>query len=168
MPIGSGRFLVAVLLGVATATASPGIAQAEPDGSWIERTGTAQAASDVDAPQRRGRRTRGGGSGADISYDPGQAGRSGCIPARLQGVLDDVRTAFGPLRVTSTCRSRSANLAAGGARRSLHLSGQAVDFRVAGNSRAVLAFLASHSAVGGFKAYRSGLYHIDTGARRPM
>jgi hypothetical protein len=141
-------------------------ARADIDTSWAQRM-TASLATD-DTAWRPGRGARAPAQSGGIADDPGEASRSGCIPARLAGVIGDVRAAFGPVRITSTCRSASANRAAGGAPRSLHLSGHAVDFRVGGSSRTVLAFLASHSAVGGYKAYRSGLYHIDTGPRRPM
>ncbi len=90
---------------------------------------------------------------------------SGCVPSQLRGVLNDVAATFGQVKVTSTCRSRSANRAAGGASKSYHLSGEAVDFRIAG-SGGVYAYLARHGSVGGLKHYGGGLYHIDTGPRR--
>jgi uncharacterized protein YcbK (DUF882 family) len=99
---------------------------------------------------------------------PRRSSGGGCIPGQLQGVLNDLEAKFGRVNVTSTCRSASANRAAGGAPQSLHLSGQAVDFRVSGGSGAVMAFLSAHGDVGGLKHYGGGLYHIDTGARRPF
>ncbi|HRK17794.1 MAG TPA: D-Ala-D-Ala carboxypeptidase family metallohydrolase, partial [Hyphomicrobiaceae bacterium] len=94
---------------------------------------------------------------------------AGCVPGQLRGVLSSLVSTFGAVTVTSTCRSRSSNRAAGGARRSYHLSGQAVDFRVRGaGSGAVYAFLSSNGSVGGLKHYGGGLFHIDTGPRRPM
>ena len=89
-----------------------------------------------------------------------------CVPSQLRGVLNDVASSFGPVRVSSTCRSASSNRAAGGASKSYHLSGQAVDFRVLNGSGGVYAHLARHSSVGGLKHYGGGLYHIDTGPRR--
>ncbi len=93
---------------------------------------------------------------------------AGCVPGRLRGVLNDVAATYGAVKVTSTCRSRSANRAAGGASQSYHLSGEAVDFRVSGNTGSVYAYLSRHSSVGGFKHYGGGLFHIDTGPRRPF
>ena len=59
-----------------------------------------------------------------------------------------------------------ADRAVGGARKSKHLSGDAVDFRVHGNVRAVYAYLRSSGSVGGLKHYGGGLFHIDNGERR--
>ena len=93
--------------------------------------------------------------------------RSGCLDARLRSVVYEVASAFGPVTVNSTCRSRRHNSRVGGAHRSHHLSGNAVDFRVHGrNTRAVYAYLRSHGSVGGLKFYRRGFFHIDLGSRR--
>jgi uncharacterized protein YcbK (DUF882 family) len=89
-----------------------------------------------------------------------------CVPSQLRGVLNDLAATYGSVTVTSTCRSRSANRAAGGAFKSYHLSGEAVDFRVSGGHGSVYAFLSRHGSVGGLKHYGGGLYHIDTGPRR--
>lgn len=92
---------------------------------------------------------------------------SSCLNARLRSVIHQVASAFGPVTVNSTCRSRKHNSRVGGAHHSHHLSGNAVDFRVHGrNNRAVLAYLRSHASVGGIKLYRGGYFHIDTGSRR--
>jgi uncharacterized protein YcbK (DUF882 family) len=82
--------------------------------------------------------------------------------------LADVVSNYGPVTVTSTCRSVASNRAAGGAGQSYHLSGEAVDFRVQGNTGAVYAYLSGNGAVGGLKHYGGGLFHIDTGPRRPF
>ena len=91
---------------------------------------------------------------------------SGCVPGQLRGVLSGLVQTFGPVTVTSTCRSRGANRAAGGAGHSYHLTGEAVDFRVRGSTGAVYAYLANSGSVGGLKHYGGGLFHIDTGPRR--
>jgi hypothetical protein len=94
---------------------------------------------------------------------------AGCVPGQLQGVLSGLVSNFGQVRVTSTCRSQAANRAAGGASKSYHLSGEAIDFRVPGaGSGAVYAYLSNSGSVGGLKHYGGGLFHIDTGPRRPM
>lgn len=90
---------------------------------------------------------------------------AGCLDAGLKAVVYRVASNFGPVTVNSTCRSRSRNRAVGGASKSKHLTGDAVDFRVRGNISAVYAFLRS-SSVGGLKHYGGGLFHIDNGARR--
>jgi hypothetical protein len=93
--------------------------------------------------------------------------KSGCLNARLRAVVYEVASAFGPVTVNSTCRSRRHNSRVGGAHRSHHLIGNAVDFRVHGsNTRSVYAYLRSHGSVGGLKYYRRGFFHIDVGSRR--
>ena len=91
---------------------------------------------------------------------------SGCVDSSLKAVIYSVASNFGPVTVSSTCRSKGHNAAVGGAKRSKHLTGDAIDFRVHGNNRGVYAFLRSHGTVGGLKHYGGGLYHIDNGDRR--
>lgn len=93
------------------------------------------------------------------------AASSGCLNSGLRSVVASVAATFGPVTVNSTCRSRRHNARVGGARRSYHLSGNAVDFRVRGNWRGVMAYLRG-SGVGGLKHYGGGLFHIDNGPRR--
>jgi Peptidase M15 len=89
-----------------------------------------------------------------------------CLASPLRAILGQVASHFGPLTVNSTCRSPSHNRRVGGAPRSYHLTGSAVDFRVRGNYSGVLAFLARLRTVGGLKHYGAGVFHIDTGPRR--
>jgi Peptidase M15 len=91
---------------------------------------------------------------------------AGCLNGSLRSVIAQVSANFGPVTVNSTCRSRHRNAGVGGAPRSRHLTGDAVDFKVGSNARAVLAFLRGHRAVGGLKHYADGHFHIDTGPRR--
>lgn len=91
---------------------------------------------------------------------------AGCLDSSLKSVIYNVASKFGSLRVNSTCRSKSHNRAVGGAHRSKHLTGDAVDFRVFGNVGAVYAYLRSNGNVGGLKHYGGGLFHIDNGERR--
>jgi len=89
-----------------------------------------------------------------------------CLAAPLRAVLADLTDNFGPFRVNSTCRSKRHNARVGGAPRSYHLTGNAVDFRISANAKDVLAFLAKKRTVGGLKHYGGGVFHIDTGPRR--
>jgi hypothetical protein len=89
-----------------------------------------------------------------------------CLAAPLRGVLVELAEAFGPITVRWTCRSQAVNARVGGAKRSYHLTGNAVDFNITGNSRAILAFLQAKKEVGGLKHYGGGAFHIDTGPRR--
>jgi uncharacterized protein YcbK (DUF882 family) len=89
-----------------------------------------------------------------------------CLAAPLRGVLADLASTFGPLTVRWTCRDKSLNARVGGAKRSYHLTGNAVDFNMTGNYRAILSFLKGNKLVGGLKHYGGGAFHIDTGPRR--
>ena len=89
-----------------------------------------------------------------------------CLATPLRGVLLELAEAFGPITVRWTCRSKEVNARVGGAKRSYHLTGEAVDFNVTGNWRAVVAFLQAKKQVGGLKHYGGGAFHIDTGPRR--
>jgi Peptidase M15 len=100
--------------------------------------------------------------GTNISWHA----NAGCLNGQLRAVLAEVAANFGTITVNSTCRSHGHNALVGGAAHSYHLGGNAVDFRVHGNIAAVTAFL--NTRVGGLKHSGGGLFHIDTGPRRPM
>ena len=91
---------------------------------------------------------------------------AGCLSDTLKSIVYQVASKFGPVTVSSTCRSKKRNARVGGARRSQHLTGNAVDFRVHSNQRAAYAYLKSLGSVGGYKHYGGGLFHIDVGPRR--
>lgn len=103
-----------------------------------------------------------GGGGGGIRW----AASSGCLNGALRSVVAQVAANYGSVTVNSTCRSRRHNARVGGAGKSHHLTGNAVDFRVRGNVRGAYAFLRSSGSVGGLKHYGGGLFHIDTGVRR--
>ena len=100
--------------------------------------------------------------GGNVSW----AASSGCLNGTLRGIVQDVASAYGSLTVSSTCRSHGHNASVGGAKKSHHLTGDAVDFRVHGNASGAMAFLRNHGSVGGFHHYGGGLFHIDTGPKR--
>jgi hypothetical protein len=108
--------------------------------------------------------TPGGLTGEPIHWLPKAS--IDCLAVPLRGVLTDLATAFGPITVRWTCRDKQLNARVGGARRSYHLTGNAVDFNMTGNYRAILAFLKGNKLVGGLKHYGQGAFHIDTGPRR--
>ena len=91
-----------------------------------------------------------------------------CLDSRLRQVINQVAANFGPVRVNSTCRSRTHNAKVGGAIHSKHLTGDAADFSVSPKSKpAVLGWLRRQPSVGGLKLYADrGHFHIDTGPRR--
>jgi uncharacterized protein YcbK (DUF882 family) len=90
---------------------------------------------------------------------------SSCLNGTLRSVVAQVAS-YSSVTVNSTCRSKSHNAKVGGAAKSQHLTGDAVDFRVHGNVSQVYAFLRSNGSLGGVKHYGGGLFHIDTGPRR--
>ncbi|MEM0899480.1 MAG: D-Ala-D-Ala carboxypeptidase family metallohydrolase [Pseudomonadota bacterium] len=91
---------------------------------------------------------------------------SKCVPARLKKVLREVAAKYGPITVNSTYRSPAKNRKIGGKRSSYHLKCAAIDFRVHGRTKGLLSYLRKHPSVGGYKRYKSGFYHIDTGPKR--
>jgi hypothetical protein len=112
-----------------------------------------------EAPVSTPRRSASGGS---VNW----LASASCLDGSLKSVVTAVASSFGPVTVNSTCRSRSHNRRVGGAPRSKHLSGDAVDFRVGGSVSAVYAYLRGNGNVGGLKHYGGGLFHIDNGDRR--
>ncbi len=89
-----------------------------------------------------------------------------CLDSTLRSVVTSLASKFGPVTVNSTCRNQAHNRRVGGASKSYHLSGDAVDFRIHSNISAAYASLRSNGNVGGLKHYGGGLFHIDTGPRR--
>jgi hypothetical protein len=122
------------------------------------RRGRSNLGADLDEPPA----PKSLSGGANISWHA----NAGCLNGQLRAVLAEVAVNFGAITVNSTCRSHGHNAAVGGAAHSYHLGGNAVDFRVHENVAAVAVFL--NTRVGGVKHSGGGLFHIDTGPRRPM
>jgi hypothetical protein len=91
---------------------------------------------------------------------------SGCLTGSLRSAVSSVAANYGSVTVSSTCRSAGHNARVGGAPKSYHLTGNAVDFRVSGNISGAASYLAGLG--GGYKHYGGGLFHVDTGPRRPF
>jgi Peptidase M15 len=87
---------------------------------------------------------------------------SSCLNGSLVGLVQSIAANYGPVTVSSTCRSRGHNASVGGAKRSQHLTGDAVDFRVHGNYGGVYV----RANAGGVHHYGGGLFHADTGPKR--
>jgi hypothetical protein len=126
------------------------------------------------ANKRKGKRyaARGGSRNDASPYRRSVTGGGGvrwiasaaCLNGHLRSVVAGA-AAYGSVTVSSTCRSQGHNRRVGGAKKSHHLTGNAVDFRVHGNWRAAYAYLRS-SGLGGLKHYGGGLFHADTGPKR--
>lgn len=129
----------------------------------VRRSRTASRSSDSSPVERPAARSRGSLSGGgNVSW----VASASCLDGGLRSIVASIASNFGPVTVNSTCRSSSRNRSVGGAEKSYHLSGSAVDFRVHGNVSAVYASLRTNGGVGGLKHYGGGLFHIDTGPRR--
>ena len=89
-----------------------------------------------------------------------------CIPPELKAVLGQIAERWGTVTINSSHRSVAHNRKVGGKPRSFHLKCQAADFSVQGSHKGLVAFLKAHPLVGGYKRYRAGHFHIDTGPRR--
>ena len=124
----------------------------------VASTGTTRSDARPE-PAERPRRSLSGGSVDWIAS-------SSCLSGTLRNIVTSLASNFGPVTVNSTCRSRSRNAAVGGAPKSYHLQGEAVDFRIHANASAAYASLRGNGDVGGLKHYGGGLFHIDTGPRR--
>ncbi len=85
-----------------------------------------------------------------------------CLPAGLRTVLRDVEARFGPVALVSTTELHTDNHSRGSVRHKLHGACQAVDFKVKGNGKAVVAYLRSRPEVSGVNSYgNNGVIHID-------
>lgn len=102
---------------------------------------------------------------ASFSAAPASAAATGCLPGALKGMLSQIRSKFGPIKIVSTHRPGAR--IAGTGKRSYHSSCRAVDFHPPkGKYSQVVAWLkANHS--GGVGTYSCGMrhIHIDNGAR---
>jgi len=138
-----------------------------------------ESSNDEPTPRKKQRNVRVASLGGADKYEPRPSRKSlsgggsitwaasaSCLNGTLRSIVQDVASAYGALTVSSTCRDRRHNASVGGAKKSQHLTGDAVDFRVHGNSSGAMAFLRNHGSVGGFHHYGGGLFHIDTGPKR--
>lgn len=91
-----------------------------------------------------------------------------CAPDKLVGFIDELRTRFGNVEITSGLRSTKHNRQVGGARRSQHLSCNALDFKVPDVPRSeVKQFLAAKfMGRAGIGFYCNNEFHLDIGKPR--
>ncbi len=86
--------------------------------------------------------------------------RTACLKPEVWAILHQVTARLGRIEVTSGCDGRHA-------RRSLHYSGRAVDFRpMEASSRAAIALAKSLPGVGGVGSYSNGIVQVDVGERQ--
>ncbi len=149
--------IAAVEQPTATSNKLPTSSEARPEAPKVRLASLKTSKSDASEKSRR--RSLSGGS-VNWTAD------AGCLDGTLRGIIRRLASNYGPVTVNSTCRSRSRNASVGGAPKSYHLKGEAVDFRVQSNVSAVYASLRDNGNVGGLKHYGGGLFHIDTGPRR--
>lgn len=94
--------------------------------------------------------------------------RTSCIPPRLAGFINELRTRFGSVEINSGYRSPQRNRAVGGARFSRHMSCSAIDFRVPGvpKSEVRLFLTANFRGRAGVGYYCNDRFHLDSGNAR--
>lgn len=106
-------------------------------------------------------------SDASVAKAPGGVPSSpdaptACLPAGLRSVLADVGARFGAVTVVSTTHLHTDNHSRGSVRAKMHEACKAVDFKVAGASQPVLAYLKTRAEVNGINLYKNnGVIHID-------
>jgi len=85
-----------------------------------------------------------------------------CLPADFLGVIREVEARFGAVTLVSTTSLNTNNHGTGSARHKLHTDCRAIDFKVAGETAAVAAFLRSRPEVQGINVFRNnGVVHVD-------
>ena len=85
-----------------------------------------------------------------------------CLPTGLRNVLKDVEARFGAVMLVSTTELHTDNHSRASVRHKLHSACRAVDFKVRGNGKAVVAYLRSRPEVAGINSYgNNGVIHID-------
>ncbi|MBD2751205.1 hypothetical protein IC232_31735 [Microvirga sp. BT688] len=85
-----------------------------------------------------------------------------CLPTGLRNVLKDVEARFGAVMLVSTTELHTDNHSRASVRHKLHSACRAVDFKVKGDGKAVVAYLRSRPEVAGINSYgNNGVIHID-------
>lgn len=174
-----GRFLsIAAAILLTTLFAPIQQASADDASDWLGRTlgssTTAKASAGFGGSGSSSRRRsssapKGSSAKSSSGYSSGGGkvtwlASSGCLNSSLRSIVYSIAASYGSVTVNSTCRSSGHNRRVGGAPKSHHLTGNAVDFRVHGNWGGAAARLRGHW--GGFSHYGGGLFHIDSGPRR--
>jgi Peptidase M15 len=85
-----------------------------------------------------------------------------CLTRSARSLLASIEAKFGRVEIISTCR-RGARIASSG-RPSKHATGEAIDFRVPGKKKQVLAWLTKNHHSGGTMTYSDMDHiHVDVG-----
>jgi hypothetical protein len=85
-----------------------------------------------------------------------------CLTHSARSLLSSIEAQFGRVEIISTCR-RGARIATSG-RPSKHATGEAIDFRVPGKKKQVLAWLTKNHYSGGTMTYSDMDHiHVDVG-----
>lgn len=100
------------------------------------------------------------------SRDQGASGGAtsrSCLTRDARALLNSIENQFGRVEIVSTCRP-GARIATTG-RISKHASGEAIDFRVPGKKKQVVAWLIDNHGDGGTMTYSDMDHiHVDVGA----
>jgi hypothetical protein len=91
-----------------------------------------------------------------------------CLPQELHGVLQDVQARFGAVTLVTTAARQTDHHAHGSLRQKLHAECRAVDFKVAADLPAVMAYLRGRPAVAISVFPKSGVIHLESNNRRQV
>lgn len=92
-----------------------------------------------------------------------------CLPDSMRDVLKDVEARFGAVTLVSTTELHTDNHSRGSVRHRLHAACKAIDFKVKGDRKAVVAYLRARPEVAGVNTYgNNGVIHMDHNARRQV
>ena len=98
------------------------------------------------------------------SNSGGSGSSSSCLTSEARNLLGRIRSQFGNVQIISTCRP-GARIASSG-KPSKHASGRAIDFRVPGKKKQVVAWLMANHHSGGTMTYSDMDHiHVDVGSR---
>jgi hypothetical protein len=99
----------------------------------------------------------------NTNRDSGDGGTSrSCLSRDARSLLSSIESQFGRAEIISTCR-RGARIATTG-RPSKHASGEAIDFRIPGKKKQVVAWLIKNHHSGGTMTYSDMDHiHVDVG-----
>jgi Peptidase M15 len=107
-------------------------------------------------------RAYGGRSNGQSEHAGAGTSRS-CLTSAARGILQQIESRFGAMKIISTCRAGAT--IAGSGRPSRHASGNAIDFDAGSKKSAVVRWLSANHHAGGTMTYPGMSHvHVDIGS----